>query len=241
MLSNSSTHEPSPRRQDIVHSGGESDDIESTAPESLRIPNPMVPEQPVYMQDVFGNPRHLGHSSTFSFSRQLLSIVRQHPHFGDAIPTPMSFDAESYRIDASTLRLSTDDLTGLPSLELALFYIQVLKFKTNSLFHLFDETSFTMRLEIFYEDLAAAPRTSLVWYIHYLLLMAFGKALSTQSQYGNVAGLELFNRALRLLPDATVLWSDFFTAIEVLCSIGLYLYSLDHRSAGYMYVSHFAD
>lgn len=215
----------------------ENDSVDNSGSETLKIPNPMVPEQPAYMRDSFGNPRYLGHSSTFSFSRQLLSLVHQHPHLGDATPTPTSFDAESYSVDATPMQMTADDFTGLPSLEVALFYLQVLKFKTNPFFYLFDEISFTIQLQSFYEDLSNAPHTNRIWYVHYLLIMAFGKALSTQSQYGSIAGLELFNRALRMLPDATVLWANPLIAIEILCCLGLYLYSIDHRSAGYSYVS----
>lgn len=209
----------------------------SPGSEVLQIANPMVPEQPAYMQDGFGNPRYLGHTSTFSFSRQLLSIVHQHPHLGDATPTPLNFDAEAYAVNATSRHVPADAYTALPSLEVASFYVQVLKFKTNPFFYLFDESVFMAQMHHFYESLTDTPLTNRIWYVHYLLIMAFGKALSTQSRFGCIEGLDLFDRALRLLPDASILWEDPLTATEVLCCVGLYLYSIDHRSAGYMYVS----
>ena len=201
------------------------------------IPNPMVPVIPAYMRDGYGTLRYLGHSSTFSFSRQLLSMVHECPQLGDTRPSSVSCDAESYAVDASSILLTPSDFTGLPPFELATFYLQVLKFKINPFFHLFDEICFEKKMQLFYENSGAAAHADTTWYLHYLLIMAFGKALTSPTNYNGVVGMELFNRALRMLPDVTTLWRDLLTGVEIMCCVGLYLFSIDHRAAGYIYVS----
>lgn len=193
----------------------------------------MVPEQPAYMRDRFGNPRYLGHSSTFSFGRQLLSLVQYH-HMNDQTPTPINCDAEVHNVDA-TPQLTREDFGGLPSEEVAIFYMQALKFRTVPLFYLFDEVQFALQIQHFYEE-GITAHVDRIWYVQYLLIMALGKALTTAADYGSIAGADLFNRALRLLPDNTAMWRDLLTAIEIMCCVSLYLFSIDHRSAGYIYV-----
>jgi hypothetical protein len=68
--------------------------------------------------------------------------------------------------------------------------------------------------------------------------MAFGKTLiSPKIPESGPAGSELFARAMQILPDMTHLCRDSVEATEIFCCIALYLQSIDHRSAAYVYVS----
>lgn len=196
--------------------------------------NPLVPDQPNYMRDSEGQLRYLGHSSTFSFSRQVLQMLRDHEVFSQQ-HTPIHWDAESYlNFDCALLPLP--DFADLPSLEVSLLNLHIVKFRTTPLYYLFNEITFTESLNQFYKNLAVGLQPSRTWYVQYLLVMALGKAFNPPRGNSRMSGMDLFNRALQLLPDVTVLYREPLLAIEILCCIALYLYSIDHRSAGYINV-----
>ncbi|KAF9694385.1 hypothetical protein EKO04_007231 [Ascochyta lentis] len=94
-----------------------------------------------------------------------------------------------------------------------------------------------MHLNHFYQDPMTYAEAHLIWFIHYLVLMAFGKAFVTQTRRGSEPpGLQLFERALRLLPDVTFLINERVESTETLCCIALYLESVDHRTAAHVYI-----
>ncbi|EON70068.1 hypothetical protein W97_09334 [Coniosporium apollinis CBS 100218] len=202
------------------------------------VPNPLVPVQPAYIHDNAGSLRYLGHSSTWSFSRQVLHMAHQSPHSSHSFEPSMHVEGEVYRVDAgNSPTFSSADTAGIPSADIALYHLQNVKFRTRPLYHLFDEADFTFNLHHFYESPLAFAQARPLWYIHYLLIMAFGKAFIAQPQAANgLAGLTLFERALRLLPDVTYLVRDRVESTEILCCIALYLESIDHRSAAHVYI-----
>lgn len=220
-----------------------SDSHETTSPvvkpasHSTQLSNPLVPEKPAYVP-ISGRLRYLGHSSTWSFTQQVFRMIVQSPHSMRSAGPSMNVEGEAQDVDATNLIITSADLVGLPSLELSLFYVQTVKFRTHSLYYLFDESNFVSNLHQLYEGLTDFVQARRLWYVHYLLIMAFGKAFTFQAQTsGGIAGMELFNRALRLLPDVTLLCRDPVMATEILCCIALYLQCIDHRSASLIYVS----
>lgn len=232
-----------PVRSDNIPSDNDDDHLEVAssreqsavaAPSALS--NPLVPEQPAYLWDSGGHLRYLGHSSTWAFTQQLLSLSRKSVHLPSSPELPVSPEAETYPINATRLSLRPEELAGLPSLELSLFYVQSVKFKTYPLYYLFDEDDFGSNLHRFYESMATDVQEQRLWYVHFLIIIAFGKAFKAQTMCC-LAGTEFFNRALRLLPDATFLSRDAVRSTEVLCCIALYLQSIDHRHAAHIYVS----
>jgi hypothetical protein len=237
--SNNSTSHPDPalmERGDGANpalSPGESADSVHTG-----VSNPLVPEQPAFISDDSGTLRYLGHSSTWSFSRQVLHMAHQSPHSHSSPKGSVHVEGQAYKINLQKPTVSDSDVAGLPSIDLSLYYLQTLKFRTCPLFYLFDEAHFTSHLHRFYETPATYAQDFQAWFVHYLILMAFAKAFTASSPPSNVtSSFEMFSRALRLLPEITQLCEDPVGSTEILCCIALYLQSVDHRVAASIYVS----
>lgn len=87
---------------------------------------------------------------------------------------------------------------------------------------------------LFHEDKNGISRVSQLWYVHYLLVLAFGKAFVTRNAPdGRPPGVNLFFEAMRHLPEVTFFSTDSIEAIEILICAALYLQCLDFRSAAY--------
>lgn len=126
------------------------------------------------------------------------------------------------------------DVRGLPSLDHALFLIKATDFHTGQMFHLFDERVFMPKLYWFYEDPAGRIHHSGLWFIHFLVLVALGKAFNGSKNTGNTPpGADLFAKAYMMLPDYCYLWKEPCLAGEILCSIALYLQSIDWRTSAH--------
>lgn len=206
------------------------------------ITNPLVPGQPAYVQEISGQLRYLGHSSTYAFTQQVLQILEQESPLNpspEILPSP---DSSAYKAELYTLLpLAKPDISGLPSKGIALYYLQCIKFRTQPLFYLFDELDFNSRLHDFYKDAVTYSSANPVWYVHFLVLMAFGKALDPHENLEEPSPLhvpEYFRRALSLIPDLTYLANEPLESTEVFCCITLYLQCIDHRRAAISYVSH---
>ena len=207
-------------------------------PDSNWTSNPLVSRGPSYVTDVYGRLRYLGHSSTWAFSRQVLKMAHERAYSKPLPETSMRIEGDVYGLNSRFCQVpAIDDVRGLPSLEVALFLLQTVKFHTNSLHHLFDEESFTSSLYQFYNDPQQHAMQYKLWYAHYLVIMAFGKALGpSPSHNGGLAGLDLFARGIKVLPDLIYLCQEPVLASEVLCGIALYLQSTDHRTAAHVYI-----
>ncbi|GAB1218540.1 hypothetical protein ATERTT37_007799 [Aspergillus terreus] len=103
-----------------------------------------------------------------------------------------------------------------PSLDYSIYLINSVKFHAGQLYHLFDEESFMEALYAFHNQSDHQAADSQLWYIQYLLLIAFGKAFVVQRNHGNTpAGYEFFLKALQLLPDITRLSREPIIATEI--------------------------
>lgn len=92
-------------------------------------------------------------------------------------------------------------------------------------------------LHEFYESSMHETFKQKLWYIHFLLIVAFGKALVAKgSEKATPYGVEFFVQAMKLLPDVSQLWTDPFTATEIFCCTALYLQSVDFRYGAYVTV-----
>lgn len=136
---------------------------------------------------------------------------------------------------------TTDANPTLPSRNHAIYLVRSVQFHVGEVYHLFDEDSFMVGLHEYYDSPIddESQRPSL-WYVHFLLIMAFGKAFVTATVNKSdrtPPGVEHFTQAMRLLPDVTQLWKDPFTAAEVFCCAALYLQCMDLRYAAYLTVS----
>ncbi|KAI9695084.1 MAG: hypothetical protein M1820_008946 [Bogoriella megaspora] len=149
------------------------------------------------------------------------------------------FEGSTYDLGWDGQRPLTDvDISVLPAVDFATHLIDAVKFHCSHLFHMFDEMSFMQHFRKFYEDPSNYRGYPRLWYIHFLIILAFGKGFIVRAKVGQrPPGSELFVQAMKLLPDITYMFSDTVQAIEMLCCAALYLQCLDNRSAAYSIVS----
>lgn len=126
----------------------------------------------------------------------------------------------------------------IPSIDYAIFLINAVKFHCAQLVHLFDEDEFTANLHAFYSNSENGMWKGSLWYIHFLLIIAFGKTFVQHKHHSpRPPGADFFVQALQLLPDTNRLCKEPVTAVEILCCIALYLQALDSRNAAHVTVS----
>lgn len=164
-----------------------------------------------------------------------------HEHLYDSpLPTDRRhFDETAYELGWDGLRTSiSSEVPMIPTLDFSIYLLNAVKFHVGQLFHVFDEPSFMEGFYAYHENPVHQTTVDPLWYIQYLLLLAFGKAFSVQRGPNRwPAGCELFVKALQLLPDLTHLYQYPMIATEILCCVALYLQSLDFRSSAYGFVS----
>ena len=125
----------------------------------------------------------------------------------------------------------------LPSADYAIYLINAVKFYCGQMFHLFDERTFMLKFAEFNEVTGHSGKTAGLWFVHYLILLAFGKVfVSRQNDGRRPRGAEYFVHAIKLMPEVTFLLTQPVEAVEVLCCKALYLQCLDFRSAAYTVV-----
>ena len=149
------------------------------------------------------------------------------------------FEGSTYDLGWDGHRTSANvDMSILPAADFATYLIDSVKFHCGHLFHMFDETSFMHYFRKFYEDPGNERNYPRLWYIHFLIILAFGKGFIVRATNGKrPPGSELFVQAMKLLPDITCMFTDAVQSIEMLCCAALYLQCLDNRSAAYNIVS----
>jgi hypothetical protein len=149
------------------------------------------------------------------------------------------FDGKVYILDWSSN--SAGGQPVLPNIDYAIHLVNMVKFHCSPMFHLFDEEAFMEGVHAHYKG--EGRQTGLVqqlWFIHFMLILAFGKALTTggkSNKSNQPPGAAFFMHAIRLLPNMTVLWDEPVEGAEILCCIALYLHCIEHRGSAYNYVS----
>lgn len=204
------------------------------------VPNPLAPGQPAYVAETSGRLRYLGHSSTYAFTQQVFNLTRQAMPSNPSPEILSSFDDVAYKSESHRLTPVQDpDIARLPSKDIALHHLQTVKFRTQPIYYLFDEQDFTVCLQDFYKRPFEYAKSNPIWFAHYLVLMACGKAIDSGGQGDATTPpmvSELFVRALTLLPDMTELCESPVISTELCCSIALYLQSIHHKQAATVYV-----
>lgn len=132
------------------------------------------------------------------------------------------------------------DISGLPSIDYALYLFNTVKFHLGQNYRLFDEELFVSNVQEFYYGNAIQKATECrLWFVQFLLVLSFGNAFLSGSRNKDPPGAKFFIRAMSLIPDHASLWKDSLLAIEVMALTGLYMYSIDHRESAHVYVSIF--
>lgn len=170
----------------------------------------------------------------------MLNIIQSRLNPSNTKPIPLAVDGDAYQLhwrQASSEELP--DISGLPSLEHALYMLNTVQFHFGHLYRLFDEDEFLRNLHEFYDNAAAKVQSNRLWYVQFLMILAFGEAfLAPVRKAANTSSwTKYFSRAMSLLPDVTGLWQEPILSIEVLALIGLYFHSVDMRDTAYVYVS----
>lgn len=168
-------------------------------------------------------------------------MMSQHLYPNVPYNTPISLDGDVYKLELRPADCKdVPDLKGLPSLEYSLYLFNTVKFRLSQMFHLYDEATFTMHVREFYQNATQKVSECRIWFLQFLLILAFGKAFLSQSpstKSTEPPGAMFFLRAMSLLPDYSHFWKDPLLAMEVLALAALYLYSVDRKESAYLYVS----
>ncbi|KAE8340570.1 hypothetical protein BDV24DRAFT_175258 [Aspergillus arachidicola] len=181
----------------------------------------------------------LAPSSMWSFTTRLTIMMTEKLQLKNSHNVPASSEKESYPIrwDASPAG-DPPDISGLPSLDHALYLSETVKFHLGQSYRLYNEDEFIHNVrEFYYGDSAKMATENRLWFIQFLLVLAFGTAFLHRSKRSkDPPGSKFFIRAISLMPDHAPLWKGSLLAIEVLAMAGLYLYSIDQRESAHIYV-----
>lgn len=121
------------------------------------------------------------------------------------------------------------DMSSLPTKDFALYLINSVKFHCGWLYSLFDEDLFMERFHRFHEHPAEYSRAEPLWFVHYILVVALGKAFVVQSTKSRrPPGGDLFIHAMKLMPDFSFFDCNIIDEMQVLCCAAIYLHSVDH-------------
>ncbi|KAF4457430.1 hypothetical protein F53441_647 [Fusarium austroafricanum] len=176
--------------------------------------------------------------STWSFTLRLMLMLGDKLQPGEQTIPPQLIESDVYTLTWESRPHQNPDVAGLPSLDHAIYLFNTFKFHLGQTYRLFDEVEFVNQLSDFYSDAQNKAEENRLWYVKFLLILAFGTAFhsSQPNPSRDPPGAKFFVRAMGLLPDHTTLWKDSLLAIEVLAMVGLYLYSIDERESAHVYL-----
>lgn len=167
-------------------------------------------------------------------------MIQDHLGQHESPEVPLNVDGQAVKLDwPSSREMIPKPTLDIPSIDYALYLTNTVKFHLGQTYHLFDEEDFTKGVHDFYSRGAKQEPTAdtRLWYIQFLLIMAFGKALLVPAAPGQgPPGSGLVSRALELLPDNPGLYQDPILSVEILCCLALYMQSVDHRNSAFTYV-----
>ncbi|EEU45355.1 uncharacterized protein NECHADRAFT_41510 [Fusarium vanettenii 77-13-4] len=177
--------------------------------------------------------------STWSFTLRLMLMLGDKLQPGAQMIPPQLVENDIYTISWNTQSPhDLPDISGLPSLDHAIYLFYTFKFHLGQTYRLFDEVEFENQIREFYANAQQKAVENRLWYVKFLLILAFGTAFHTSQPTlsSEPPGSKFFVRAMGLMPDHTALWKDSLLAIEVLAMAGLYLYSIDERESAHVYL-----
>lgn len=129
----------------------------------------------------------------------------------------------------------------LPAADYALYLYSSVKFHLGELFGMVDDLTFSDLLHRFDTDQEGTASANHLWFVQYLLIIAFGKAFLEHSSPGVVPdqgppGSNYAARAMSLMPDAAQMHDEALPAVEALALAALYFQAIDMRAVAYQYV-----
>ena len=163
-----------------------------------------------------------------------------HPNLPAGIP--IQLDGDVYELDMTRfINAHTSNLRDIPAVDFSTYLFNIVKFHIGQQFVLLDEEQFMSNLREFYLDAATKVEQSRLWFVQFLLVLALGKALISQTycqEGSSPPGARFFQKAMAMFPSCTQLWKDPLLAIEAQVLTSLYLYSIDKKESAYLYVRH---
>lgn len=181
----------------------------------------------------------LAPTSLWSFTARLSLMMTEKLHLESPFAKPNLLDREIYPLHWEHGGVNDPlDISGLPSIDHALYLFNTVKFHLDQSYRFFDEDGFLENIhEFYYGNALKEAADNRLWFIQFLLVLAFGNAFLLQSRNPkDPPGSKYFVRAMSLMPDYASLSKSGLMAIEVLALAGLYLYSIDHRESAHVYV-----
>ncbi|KAK1613493.1 fungal-specific transcription factor domain-containing protein [Colletotrichum phormii] len=214
--------------------------IDTTA-EVTPLTNPLAFHTIDWVPGPSGTPVFMGTSSNWAFNRRVLSMTHEATTGTALSPENLFFDGKVYglRWDGGRGASSAEDFSPahLPTQDFAIYLINSVKSHCCRLFYLFEEHSFMENFATFHANAADQSKVPRLWYVHYLILLAFGKAFVVQtSNSQQPPGADLFVQAMKLMPDFTFFECDYVETMQVLCCMSLYLHCISSRPAAYRYI-----
>ncbi|KAE8420921.1 Zn(II)2Cys6 transcription factor [Aspergillus pseudocaelatus] len=194
------------------------------------------------IKNTYKNKRNwiwLAPTSVWSFTARLSVMLSEKLQLASPYTTPSQLDKDIYPLQwKQATAEGPPDISGLPSIDHALYLFNTVKFHLGVKYRFFDEDNFLAHIHEFYEGNAAEKANeSRLWFVQFLLVLAFGNAFLLQSRnVKDPPGSKFFVRAMALMPDHASLWKDSLLASETLALAGLYLYCIDHRESAHVYV-----
>ncbi|GMF75378.1 unnamed protein product [Aspergillus oryzae] len=179
----------------------------------------------------------LAPTSMWSFTARLSVMLTEKLQLESPYMTPSQLDKDIYPLQwKQAIAEGPPDISGLPSIDHALYLFNTVKFHLGVKYRFFDEDTFVAHIHEFYHGNAAEKANeSRLWFVQFLLVLAFGNAFLLQSRnVKDPPGSKFFVRAMALMPDHASLWKDSLLASETLALAGLYLYSIDHRESAHV-------
>ncbi|KAH7141759.1 hypothetical protein EDB81DRAFT_797575 [Dactylonectria macrodidyma] len=181
----------------------------------------------------------MGPTSTWSFFRRVITLIEQ------CSPPSAHSPSEPFNTDGTAFRLTwvpraaneIPDISDLPPPDYALYLFHTVKFHFGPLFQIVDEPVFLFRLKQFESNSLELVQTHRLWFVEYLLVLAFGEALtSKKGPSPTPAGSGFAARAMALMPDFAQLHDEGLLSIEILALAALYFHSIDMRVSAFQYI-----
>ncbi|EXJ81572.1 hypothetical protein A1O1_07636 [Capronia coronata CBS 617.96] len=202
------------------------------------VQNPLTSSQSFFLVDSSGKERYLGSSSSWAFSWQIRSFLRQ--TVGDEVVINLipSSEEATYAMGSASVRNSLSlNANDIPTRDYAEFLTNTTLFHLGPTYHLFEKESFMHKLDTFYKNGSTAEALVDLWHVQFLVVIAFGKLFLRRgaSSLGPPGASDVI-RALQLLPGILDSWEDPVLYVEVLCLLSLYLLTADIRGSAYVMI-----
>lgn len=182
----------------------------------------------------------MGPTSTWAFYRRIIILLEQHiPRSPLTPPDPFNTEGTAFQLEWTPVGpKEIPNLEGLPPADRSIYLFHTVKFHLGELSQLIHGPTFLSVLEKFNANPAQVAHKQRVWFVEYLLVLAFGEAfLAASGSASAPPGSEYAARAMALLPDYAHLHEEGLVSIEVLTLAALYFHSIDMRVSAFQLVS----